>query len=135
MVILMPGKKTSSNIKKNDEESSLKSPTIFISITNEKIQQKVNEISTKNLSWNDLNWLIGEQEVKLSKAIEDPPNLWTIPLPPKIKINLSKIIQKPSIDEIRNHAISLSHQHLSIPQQQWNLALREYIFDSMKEIK
>lgn len=107
--------------------------TVFLSLKPEIIQQKAFEISQKGLSWNDLNWMIGEDELKISNAIEGDKKVLMGPLPSSLSINPTKIVQKPNNDEIKRMAENISQRHMALPQLHWELAIREHIINSIKE--
>jgi len=123
------------NQKSSSSNSSSKAvvKTVFIPIKQEIIQQKAFEISKKGLSWDQLNWILGEDELKIANAIEGENKVLSGALPPTISINPTKIVQKPKVEDVKKMAEMISQRHMPLPQLHWELAIREHIINSLKE--
>ena len=130
-MIYMTPKKTTQTTNQSISPKKPTSTTIFVDLPKEIIYQKAQSIAQKGLSWNDLNWIIGENEVKLTNALEEKINFLSDSLPSHIPVNINKIIKSPNFEDIRKTAEQIASQHFSLPQLQWNLALQDYILEDI----
>jgi hypothetical protein len=51
----------------------------------------------------------------------------------EIRVELNKIVKTPSQDDVRKVAATLASTQPNIQDLNWNLAVRQYIFDSIKK--
>jgi hypothetical protein len=106
--------------------------TVFIHINVEKIKQIALDISQQPLSWDDINWLISESELKIANAIVSDENPLKGPITKQVKIDRTQIIEKPNENHIRELAQNIANKQESLEQRYFDLALRQYIFDLVK---
>jgi hypothetical protein len=99
------------------------------------IQQIAFEISKQNLTVEELNWFISENELRIAKAFVSKDNPLTGPLPSSLKIKLSKIEQKPSTDDIKKYAENIFIKKLPKENLHWELAIRSYIWQKITNVE
>lgn len=114
-----------------NSNSSSNSPTIFVIICPEIIDQRVNELAYKKFTWDELNWLVSENNLRLAKATKMAPNLQTYSYPGHIPVDPSKIIMKPNHEAIRHTAEKISKLHLPISDLQWVFAIQDFILEEI----
>lgn len=105
--------------------------TVFVALLQEVISHKAQMIAQKGYSWDELNWIIGENEVKLTNALEEKLDYQSVSLPHHIPVITNKINKTPPLDDIKKTAEIIASHHLSLPQLQWDLALQDYILEEI----
>lgn len=127
----MSPKKTTQSIEPSITPKKNTSLTVFVALPHKVISQKAQMIAQKGYSWDELNWIIGENEVKLTNAIEEKLNYQSVSLPHHIPVITNKINNSPLLEEIKKTAEKIASHHLSLPQLQWDLALQDYILEEI----
>lgn len=106
--------------------------TIFIQLSHSKINEIAYSISQQPLTWDELNWLISETELKIANAIVSDENPLKGANPNQVKIDRTRIIENPDEGSIRELAQNIANKQESIEQRYLDLALRQYIFKLAK---
>ena len=119
---------SSAGAKSKKNESDL----VAIQFDNSKISTLAQELSKKSNSWDELNWLLAEADIRLSAAFEGPNPFSINPRPSKVSIHKYAIPSKLGPSEIRPVAEKVASRRLSLQDLHWNLAERLYLLEQVK---
>lgn len=127
----MSTKKTTKSTKPPISPNKKTSLTVYVALPHEVISQKAQTIAQKGYSWDELNWIVGENEEKLTNALEEKLDYQSVSLPHHIPVITNKINKTPPLEDIKKTAEKIASHHLSLPQLQWDLALQDYILEEI----
>jgi hypothetical protein len=113
----------------NTEESE---KTIFVPMNEQKIREMAFQNSQKKMSFNELVWYVSENDVRLKNAIPADQNPLLGKKVSKITIDLNKIVRVPSQEDVKKVAQTMASFRPNLPDLNWNLAVRQYIFENIK---
>jgi hypothetical protein len=118
--------KESANLAQNQDK------TVFVPINIEKIQEIAYDISQRSMTLDEINWLISENELRIAGAIVSDENPLKGAPTNSVKIDLTRIIEKPLDKRISALAENVANRQESIQQRHWDLAFRQYLINSLK---
>jgi hypothetical protein len=94
-----------------------------IELNTDEIRKMAYNISTAKRSYDDYVWVWAEQELKVGKALQTPLAMNMN----KIKVDASKIVEKPKESDIKKLAIELAKRKVKVQDIHWYIAERQFI--------
>jgi hypothetical protein len=114
-----------------DTPGSAKTAATAIELNQGEIAKKAFDLNIQHKSYDDYIWLLAESETRLSRAYLSDMKAHGV----MIKIDTSRIDDKPAEKEIRSLAADLASKKPKAQDVHWLIAERQYILDAARSKK